>query len=245
MSMSPVPLRTKSRDFGGAGLGFGHKVTISVACVTLLCIASGGILWYTSSAKEPQHEHEKTTHEVKHESIPREVKHPAQVEIADHERVEAVRGDAQHRGEAPRQYKVWRQGKALRQKHDAEQGHKVPQLRHEAQEQHEASRHRREVPRQQHDSEHLIACRCMLRCKVFGGHPDRCDEEGDDRQSVKKVVSKYMERILANPHDTCEGMHCIVECARNLKRLDAKVQADCLAMNRSDTMENCHLHCDA
>lgn len=90
----------------------------------------------------------------------------------------------------------------------------------------------------------LNACRCLLGCKVFGAHPDRCEDLRGDHEDERrrKMISGLIAKAMKEPSAACLGMYCIVECAAQLECLDEKVMSDCQHLRKHNP--GCELRCD-
>merc|ERR1712039_349347 len=76
------------------------------------------------------------------------------------------------------------------------------------------------------------ACHCLLGCNVYGHDPGKCDGV----QDVNTVVSNAVSAALDNKTQ-CDGIECVVHCAKKLECLDEKVWGKC--MNVKETMPSC------
>jgi len=95
----------------------------------------------------------------------------------------------------------------------------------------------------------LAACKCMLRCEVFGGDASKC--EGHGSNETKQLVDDLILKTMLSHRNMCDGMRCITECAEALGCLDDKVLDDCriirksYAESNSDADPECDLHCSS
>lgn len=92
----------------------------------------------------------------------------------------------------------------------------------------------------------LAACKCLLVCNVFGGEPDHCslnDSKNADRER-NLMLHRLIDAALRNTHDACEGMRCIVDCARQLECFDSKVEGDCTSFTNRTSQDHCQLNCE-
>lgn len=91
------------------------------------------------------------------------------------------------------------------------------------------------------------ACQCLLSCSVFGGEPDHCDVRerlaADRERNV--MLHRLIDAALTDTHDACEGMRCIVDCARQLDCFDTKVEGDCKSFINRTSQDDCQLNCAA
>jgi hypothetical protein len=90
----------------------------------------------------------------------------------------------------------------------------------------------------------LNACRCLLGCKVFGAHPNRCENLRGDHEDARrrKMISDLIAKAMKEPSAACLGMYCIVKCAAQLECLDEKVMSDCQHLRKHNP--GCELRCD-
>mmetsp|Transcript_15676 Transcript_15676/g.49319 ORF Transcript_15676/g.49319 Transcript_15676/m.49319 type:complete len:224 (-) Transcript_15676:91-762(-) len=95
----------------------------------------------------------------------------------------------------------------------------------------------------------LTACKCMLKCEVFGGDASKC--EGHSSNETKQLVDSLILKTMLSHRNMCDGMRCITECAEALGCLDDKVLDDCriirksYAESNSDADPECDLHCSS
>eukprot|EP00411_Alexandrium_monilatum_P016714 CAMPEP_0175236684 /NCGR_PEP_ID=MMETSP0093-20121207/28128_1 /TAXON_ID=311494 /ORGANISM="Alexandrium monilatum, Strain CCMP3105" /LENGTH=140 /DNA_ID=CAMNT_0016530633 /DNA_START=54 /DNA_END=474 /DNA_ORIENTATION=+ len=67
------------------------------------------------------------------------------------------------------------------------------------------------------------ACHCLLRCQVFGADPGKCDISQDQTA----VVDAAVQKALKKPGNECDGMGCVVACAKDLGCLDEGIKRRC------------------
>lgn len=91
------------------------------------------------------------------------------------------------------------------------------------------------------------ACNCLLRCSVFGGEADRCGARtgaaADQNRNV--MLHRLIDAALTSTRDACDGMRCIVDCARELQCFDSKVEEDCISFVNRTSQSDCQLTCTA
>mmetsp|Transcript_177413 Transcript_177413/g.431548 ORF Transcript_177413/g.431548 Transcript_177413/m.431548 type:complete len:259 (-) Transcript_177413:271-1047(-) len=96
------------------------------------------------------------------------------------------------------------------------------------------------------------ACKCMLKCEVFGGDVSMC-HSGDkqDHNETRTKVDKLIASTMLSHRNMCDGMRCIRDCAQELGCLDEKVMTDCsivkknYADNKMDSDPDCELSCES
>jgi hypothetical protein len=91
------------------------------------------------------------------------------------------------------------------------------------------------------------ACNCLLQCSVFGGKADRCGARAGAAadQNRNMMLHRLIDAALTSTRDACEGMRCIVECARELHCFDNKVESDCNSFINRTSQSDCQLTCTA
>mmetsp|Transcript_129630 Transcript_129630/g.276496 ORF Transcript_129630/g.276496 Transcript_129630/m.276496 type:complete len:142 (+) Transcript_129630:107-532(+) len=82
------------------------------------------------------------------------------------------------------------------------------------------------------------ACGCLLSCKVFGGDDSLCHESKDPNTAVDRAV----EAALKKSGTECDGITCVVQCAKQLGCLDDAVKGRC--MNVKADRPGCEVKCD-
>merc|ERR1719436_750474 len=82
------------------------------------------------------------------------------------------------------------------------------------------------------------ACECLLACPVFGGNPGNCSKAEDKT----KVVDRAVQASLRIRGTECDGMKCIMNCARSLGCLDTTVKSRCV--NVKEDRQDCDVNCD-
>merc|ERR550532_1116721 len=85
---------------------------------------------------------------------------------------------------------------------------------------------------------------CLLACQVFGGHPEKCDDNSDKNS----VVSDAVGESLKQSDQECAGITCVVDCAKALGCLDKTVKGRCMNVKQdkdgSDGGDKCNVNCD-
>merc|ERR1712060_391415 len=86
------------------------------------------------------------------------------------------------------------------------------------------------------------AYRCLLTCGVFGAQPRKCEtHNGDARENL---LNGILMRAMESHHDACDGMRCIVDCAKELDCFDGEVKAYCSRLSRGPAGHgHCDVHC--
>merc|ERR1719221_1170607 len=82
------------------------------------------------------------------------------------------------------------------------------------------------------------ACSCLLSCKVFGGHPGGCDTAANPTTEVDVAVQASLKKSGTE----CDGITCVVQCAKQLGCLDDAVKGRC--MNVKADRPGCKVNCD-
>lgn len=82
----------------------------------------------------------------------------------------------------------------------------------------------------------------MLSCAVFGNQPNRCQRGQVVGGHVNTLVDEVLNVALSKESDSvCEGLDCVVSCAKLLGCLDHEFMGKCL--NLKESKENCAVDC--
>mmetsp|Transcript_76126 Transcript_76126/g.114624 ORF Transcript_76126/g.114624 Transcript_76126/m.114624 type:complete len:150 (-) Transcript_76126:19-468(-) len=85
------------------------------------------------------------------------------------------------------------------------------------------------------------ACRCMLRCGVFGAAPGKC-KETDKSAVVRAAVRSALLNPTAGRNETkCSGISCIVRCSHDMGCLTDHIRGHCEEM--AGQLEECSVDC--
>merc|ERR1719230_332930 len=82
------------------------------------------------------------------------------------------------------------------------------------------------------------ACECLLACPVFGGNAGNCSKSEDKT----KIVDTAVQASLKIQGTECDGMKCIMSCARSLGCLDTTVKSRCV--NVKEDRQECDVNCE-
>eukprot|EP00438_Fugacium_kawagutii_P033731 Skav220011 [mRNA] locus=scaffold947:276850:280910:+ [translate_table: standard] len=81
-------------------------------------------------------------------------------------------------------------------------------------------------------------CKCLLGCDVFGGSGTQCLKTDNHLVLVDQAVREAMKEDGSN----CDGMKCVVACAKKLGCLDPNVESRCLTVRHAN--EQCDVKCN-
>mmetsp|Transcript_115276 Transcript_115276/g.229701 ORF Transcript_115276/g.229701 Transcript_115276/m.229701 type:complete len:154 (+) Transcript_115276:81-542(+) len=93
----------------------------------------------------------------------------------------------------------------------------------------------------------VAACRCMLSCEVFGGEESAA--QCGTLPKADKVVHHAIQKALNSrgPDDgtitECDGIKCIVACAKRQGCLSHLIKGKCLTIQRDDA--TCDVDCNS
>uniref|UniRef100_A0A7S2KYE0 Uncharacterized protein n=1 Tax=Zooxanthella nutricula TaxID=1333877 RepID=A0A7S2KYE0_9DINO len=92
----------------------------------------------------------------------------------------------------------------------------------------------------------LVVCQCLLKCSIFADRSDMCSSEHGESDKTRSLVHALMAETIERQEDACEGMACIMRCARDLRCADERVRNSCRIVRslQMDHQATCDLACD-